>query len=305
MRMSRRPRPQHDPLVPDRGSLTLLTLALFVALLLAAVAATLVLGAARWQRGTAALHARLLANRRPIAPHVYDVAELEGLPAPVQRYFKAVLRNGQPIVALARFAHEGTFNMGARRPSWRPFTSTQLVITQRPGFDWEARIAMPAGLHARVHDAYVAGEGWLHAELQGVVTVADVRGTPAAASGELLRYLAEAMWYPTALLPSQGVRWTPIDDHAALATLVDGETSVALTFRFGIDGLIASMEAASRTRIVGRESRDLPWVGRAWNYQQRGGMRIPIEAEIAWQLPEGPYPYWRGRIVTFTCEPAR
>jgi hypothetical protein len=281
------------------------TLALFIALLLAAIAAALLIGALRWQRNTAALHGRLLANRRPIAPHSYDARELDGLPPPVQRYFRAVLRDGQPIVALARFAHEGTFNMGARRPSWRPFTSTQLVVTQRPGFDWEARIGMPAGLHARVHDSYVAGEGWMHAELQGVVTVADARGTAAMASGELLRYLAEAMWYPTALLPSQGVRWDAIDERAALATLVDGATSVSLTFRFGIDGLIASMEAAARTRTVGRESRELPWVGRAWNYQQRGGMRIPIEAEIAWQLPEGPYPYWRGRIVTFTCEPAR
>jgi hypothetical protein len=89
---------------------------------------------------------------------------------------------------------------------------------------------MAPGLNAFVHDAYVAGEGVLHAEFLGLVPLADLRGTPELAKGELLRYLAEAMWYPTALLPSQGVRWTPIDDNAARATLTDQSTTVSLDF---------------------------------------------------------------------------
>jgi hypothetical protein len=34
-----------------------------------------------------------------------------------------------------------------------------------------------------------------------------------------------------------------------------------------------------------------------WRYDVRDGMRIPLEAEVAWQRPEGPLPYWRGRIT--------
>jgi hypothetical protein len=63
------------------------------------------------------------------------------------------------------------------------------------------------GLPVRVHDAYVAGEGRLHATLLALITLADLRGTREMAEGELMRFLAEAPWYPTALLPSQGVRW--------------------------------------------------------------------------------------------------
>jgi hypothetical protein len=33
--------------------------------------------------------------------------------------------------------------------------------------------------------------------------------------GELSRYLAEAPWYPTALLPAAGIEWEPVDDSAA------------------------------------------------------------------------------------------
>ena len=73
------------------------------------------------------------------------------------------------------------------------------------------------------------GKG-LHVEVFGLVTVADVRGTPAAAQRELLRYFAEAAWYPTALLPSQGVCWEAIDDFTARATLTDGATPFRLSF---------------------------------------------------------------------------
>ena len=39
--------------------------------------------------------------------------ELEGLPAPVQRYFRAVLTDGQPIIARVTVELAGAFNMSA------------------------------------------------------------------------------------------------------------------------------------------------------------------------------------------------
>jgi hypothetical protein len=40
------------------------------------------------------------------------------------------------------------------------------------------------------------------------------------------------------------------------------------------------------------------WEGRWSNYELRDGMRIPIEGEVAWILPEGPKTYWRARITS-------
>lgn len=31
-------------------------------------------------------------------------------------------------------------------------------------------------------------------------------------------------------------------------------------------------------------------------------MRIPLAGEVAWLLPEGPQPYWKGRIVNAVYE---
>lgn len=262
-------------------------------------------GAHRWQDGTEELRSRLDAAREPVRPAVVDLRELEGLPAPVQRYFRAVLVDGQPMVAGARIRHTGTFDMGQEAASWKPFTSDQVVVTRRPGFDWDGRVAMMPGLPVHVHDAYVAGEGVLTARILGLLTVADLRGTGDVAEGELMRFLAEAAWYPTALLPSQGVRWEAVDDRSARATLTDGGNSITLLFTFGEEGLIETVGTQARGRTVGGEVVPTAWQGRFWNYGERGGMRIPVDGEVAWVLPEGPRPYWRGHTEEIGYELAR
>jgi hypothetical protein len=272
-----------------------------VAIVLAAAA---LYGTARWDAGTRELRARLEAARQPVRPARYDARELHGLPAPVQRYFRAALKEGQPMVAAVRMEHAGTFNMSETGEQWQPFTSTQHAVTRRPGFDWDGRIAMLPGLPVRVHDAYIAGEGLLHATLLGLFTLADLRGTREMAEGELMRFLAEAPWYPTALLPSQGVRWEGVDDASAKATLEDGENVVTLLFRFDEEGLITSVRAEARGRTVQGAIVPTPWEGRWWNYEVRDGMRVPLEGEVAWLLPGGAKPYWRGRIVRLIHEVA-
>ena len=195
-------------------------------------------GAYRWDTQTQQLRARLNAARAPVRPQTVDSRELEGLPAPVGRYFRTVLEDGQPMVSGVRVQHTGTFNMGeGSEDNWKPFTSDQVVVTRRPGFDWNGRVAMMPGLPVRVHDSYAAGEGVLHASLLGAFTVVDMRGTGDVAEGELIRFFAEAAWYPTALLPSQGVRWEAAGDRSAYATLKEGNHTI--TMLCGGSGLLA------------------------------------------------------------------
>jgi hypothetical protein len=275
-----------------------------------ALVATLLLGvwlygAYRWNTETQQLRARLDAARVSIRPQTVDFRELEGLPAPVQRYFHAVLEDEQSMVAGVHVQHTGTFNMGETTDQWKPFTSDQKVVTQRPGFDWNGRVSMMPGLPVRVHDAYVAGEGTQHASLLGLFTVVDMRATRDVNEGELMRFFAEAAWYPTALLPSQGVRWEAVDDHSAYATLEEGDISIIMFFTFNAEDLIDTVRAEARGRAVGGEVIPTPWRGRFWSYEERGGMRVPLDGEVAWLLPEGEKPYWWGHITEIRYQSAR
>ncbi|MCY7319352.1 MAG: hypothetical protein LH617_11625 [Ramlibacter sp.] len=270
--------------------------------LAAGVVAAAAYGSSRWTEGTRSLRAGLEAARLPPVTARYDAREIEALPAPVQRYFRGVLKDGQAIVSALSVEHTGTFNMSDKAQQWKPFTSTQRIITRRPGFDWDARIMMLPGAPVHIHDAYVAGVGTLRGAVFGLIPVVDIANTPELAQGELMRFLAEAAWYPTALLPSQGVRWEAIDDRSARATLSDETISVALTFNFHAAGPIDTVRSESRGRVVDGKTSAAPWQGRFWDHALRNGIRVPLHGEVAWILPEGVKPYWRGSITAIKYE---
>lgn len=258
-------------------------------------------GRRRWRGLTRDLHTRLESVRTPPRPAQFDPREHEGLPPVVQRYFRTVLSDGAPMISAASVEHSGSFNMGETVDQWKPFTSRQRVITCPPGFVWDGRIMLAPGLGVHVHDAYVAGEGILHPALFGVFSLADLHGGGELARGELMRFLAEAAWYPTALLPSQGVSWEAVDATTAKATVRDAGLAATLTFAFDEQGLIASVRAEARGRSVGGAMVLRPWEGRWSNYQWHGGMRVPMTGEVAWLLPAsegGRKPYWRGTMTS-------
>jgi hypothetical protein len=242
-------------------------------------------GSYRWNMSTQALLAKLEAARTPPTTVRYQKTQLEGLPMPVQRYFQTVLTEGQAIVTAVSISHQGSFNMSQDGEQWKPFTSQQRVITP-----------------VQVHDAYVAGEGLLHPAILGLLTLVKLHGSGDIAQGELMRFVAETPWYPTALLPSQGVRWEAVNDRSANVTMTDGILSITLLFRFNDQGLIESGFAQARGRTIGKAIEMTPWEGRWSNYADHSGMRVPMTGEVAWLTPQGRKPYWRGNVQSLTYE---
>ena len=275
---------------------------IIVGVLSAAALAVEAIGVWRWSNTTRTLIANLYNSAVAEKDFPYNELELTNLPAPVQRYFRAALKEGQPIIKSARFSHAGTFNMSEAKPSWKPFTSNQEVVVNRPGFVWDARVQMLPTIPVYVHDAYVAGEGALQASVLGLVDVANVRNTPEMAQGELLRFLAETPLYPTSLLPRHDVRWKEIDDKSAQIILTDKDLQVTMTFAFNQSGLIDTVWAAARGRVNGKTFEYMPWQGHFWNYAARDGMMVPLEAEVAWLPPEGPKPYYLSKLTSISFE---
>lgn len=254
------------------------------------------LGSRVWRSRTEELGGELAATTTQTVRTRFRRSQIHETPQPVRRYLSKVLTEGQYMVISVRIVHRGTFNMGTNNPRWRPFYSTQDVVTSRPGFLWNARIRTAPGMPARVHDAYVNGRAVLTARLFGLFTVMESPDSPELAQGELMRFLAEAPWYPTALVPGSGVSWEPIDDDSAQMSLTDGKVGVSVEVRFNSDGLIDSVYSHGRYRDTDGTQTKVPWEGRFWNYEDRDGMLVPIDGEVAWLLPEGRLPYWRGHI---------
>jgi hypothetical protein len=284
--------------------------------LVVAGAIGLLVGGVLWNRRTARMVERLGTGTPTAAPvsasaspsssvATFSPAQLEGLPTPVARYFLFALQPGQPLVRAARVEHAGTF---ATEPDqWEPFTSVQHFRVRPPAFVWDAAIRMgriPPMLGVRVRDSYLDGEGAMYGAVAALVPVADQQGTPEIASGSLARFLAESVWFPTALLPGRagaGVTWSPVDDSTAKATLVDGARSVSADFHFSRRGEIVRV-SGERFRDVAGKGVMTPWTARLREYSRRNGMMVPAFGEVAWLTAEGRRPYWRGNIARVAYE---
>jgi len=229
----------------------------------------------------------------------FDPSRLAGLPAPVARYLTFALSPGQRLIARAHIRSSGTF--AAKPNAWARFTADQEVRTAPPEFVWNARIAMLPLVPVHVRDRYVGGEGSMRAAVAGIVPMVNQHGTPELAAASLQRFLAEAVWYPTVLLPGNGLSWSAIDDRNARVTLTDGPTTVSLDVTFGAAGEIETI-SAMRYRDVKGTPILTPWVGHHRDYTRLSSMMIPTSGDVAWVPPTGPEPYWRGRLVAATFE---
>ncbi|WP_363465123.1 DUF6544 family protein [Halogeometricum borinquense] len=258
------------------------------------VAAAVSLRRVRYDQTTKKRIEDLLSAAKPTSKLTYQREDVEHLPEPVKRYFEAVLEDGQPRVRAARLSQRGEFRFGGRSGSWKPLRATQYYTVDPPGFVWDADIEVLPFVSVRVVDAYERGRGSLRAMLLSAFSVANALPGEAMNEGELLRYLAEAVWFPTALLPGEHVEWEPIDEYAARATIEDRGNTASLVFHFDDEGLVRRVSAAERYR---QEDDSLErWTGYFSEYEWHDGIRIPTEASVEWTLPSGDMPYWRASI---------
>ena len=246
-------------------------------------------GAARRLRADAQ---RLLAAAAAGSARVYHETQLAGLPAPVQRYFRRVLREGQPYLRGLRLRHTGQFKTDLKK-DWMAIEGEQYISADPPGFIWQGTTRWFVA-----RDAYEAGRGSLAVRLLGAVPVVNGHGSHYD-QGELLRWLAESTWLPTALLPGAGIAWAAVDEHSARLTFTQDGQSISCLVRFNEQGEIAECEAL---RYLD-ETTQQPWVCRYAQYRRWHGVLIPTVGEAAWVIDGQEQSYARFEVREMEYEP--
>ena len=238
---------------------------------------------------------------QPVVGRV-DFQSLSELPPPVARYFRHVLTDGQAFIRTARMQQSGELRSSTSQEKWSSFTAQQLIVPAATGFVWNAKVRMPFATHVRVVDSYIDGTGSGRVSLLSAFAIAADAANLQLNSGALHRYLAEAVWYPSALLPQSGIVWTALDDQSALATLSDSGTTVSLEFRFNKIGEVTGIYSPGRYGRFDGEYRQVPWEGHFSDYQQQAGMRIPHNGEVGWYIDGALQLVWKGELSDIVYE---
>lgn len=272
-------------------------LAITLALLAGAVAIALASGRRGQRRHAEALERALSQGIERTGRPTVDLDALDTLPPPVARYFRHVLQPGQGMIHSATIRQDGVLRTSVGSDSWARFTARMVAVPAATGFIWSARVALPAACHVQVLDSYIAGIGAGRVDLLSAWTLASDAGSAELNAGALHRYLAEAVWFPTALLPQAGVQWTPIDETSARASVSHGGTTVALEFRFNEDDEVDRIYTPGRYGRFQEGYRQVPWEGHFRDYRERAGMRVPEQGEVGWHLDGGFRLVWQGRVL--------
>jgi hypothetical protein len=267
-----------------------------LALVIGAAVAAALAGAFSWKRATQAEVATL--SPPAAAPEAFDPTQLDGLPAPVARYLRKAITNGHPIVRSAIAIQEAQFFING---AWHALHATQHFSTSPPGFVWDARIEMAPLMPAYVRDEYVNGRAKMQASMYGIYPLANQLDKPQLNAGALQRFLGEAVWFPTALLPSSTLTWTARDDRSATVTLTDGAAAVALLFAFN-DADMPVVISGDRYKEDDGQYAVQKWQIMCDEAVIHDGLTMPAHCEVAWIINGTRQPYWRGRITSINYQ---
>lgn len=181
------------------------------------------------------------------------------------------------------------------KPGGRPlrFEAVEELAADAVAFAWRARFPILGPLSMRVTDSYQPPDGLLEVRVLGL-PVRRSRG-PQLAQGEALRYLAEIPWVPQATRLNRELQWREIDDSTAeVSTEVAGDR-VAVEFSFEHGEIVRAEAERPRLEAGGAVTR---WFGEFGDYASFAGIRMPTRGEVSWDLPEGPFTYWRGTVTS-------
>ena len=226
-----------------------------------------------------------------------DFETLKGLPMPVQKYFKNVLTDGQFFIKTSWLEQKGKLKTSPKSADWSVFKASQIISQDTVSFLWDAKIYIAPLFYVRVRDSLIEGFGAGNVYLMSVLPIGSDEDKLELNSGALYRYLAEAVWHPTALLPQSGVIWEPVDDKKAIANFKKFNISISLEFTFNNHGEIIGIYTKDRYGKFGDKYIKYPWEGRFSDYKEFDGMKIPTKGEVGWHLPDGWWLFWKGHII--------
>lgn len=227
-------------------------------------------------------------------------ADLQRLPAPVQRYLRFAGVVGFPRIRTAYTRQTGTLLIDPDRES-APFQADEFFAVFPAGYLWHARIDATGWYGIDARDGYFAGHAETTAKVESVYTVLNETGPEVSKRG-LVRFLSSMVFFPTALVGE--VRWEALDESSARVFFEDDGVEVSAVCTFAPHGPLVSF-LAERLRRVDDRYEQTRWSVFFDKYDACHGLRVPREASVHWHVDDELVEYAQVHFedICFNIEP--
>jgi hypothetical protein len=172
--------------------------------------------------------------------------------------------------------------------------ATEDFAVDRVAFSWRARFPIVGPLAMTVVDGFANGAGQLRVSLFGIPL--QTQKGPETNVGEAMRYLAELAWAPQAIAANRELEFREVGERTIDVQCGVAQTKAAVRWEFNSVGDLVRATGV-RPFPVGKTFERKRWGGDFGEYEDIAGTRVPSFGEAWWELPEGRFVYWRGRIT--------
>jgi hypothetical protein len=215
---------------------------------------------------------------RPFPPHEARTPSLNtvplptDLPAPVERFYRAVYGEQVPVIETVVLTGRATI-----RPVMNIPLPARFIFVHNAGRDYRHYIeATWFGLAImKVNEGYVDAASFFEAPM------GTIHDDPAQNQAANLALWAEGAWFPAIMVTDPRVRWAPVDEETALLYVPFEEEEETFVVRFDPEtGLMASLEAM-RYRETGTAAKIL-WITRIEKGPNIPGTNIGAAGSAIW-----------------------
>lgn len=204
--------------------------------------------------------------------------ELKGLPTIVQKYFRLNIERGvyKPKTLRVQFASEIKMNPNS---DWKILEAEQYFLTRQPGYVWNGSIQTNEFIRMRVIDSFINGNAKITFKLLSAINMGEHIGKELNHSA-LARYLMDAVYFPTMLLPSEYIEWNAISSSSAIVKLTFNDISVSAVCSFNTLGEIIKIETEDRYKATKTGIIKTKFISHHSHYRTFGGLSVPTKTEI-------------------------
>lgn len=220
-------------------------------------------------------------------------ADIEVLPQNVQRWLKYAQIIGKEKVTSVRLKQKATMRLEIDK-RWMPVQAEQYFTTEEPSFIWKANIKMAPLFHIVGRDIYTEGKGNMLIKFLSLFNVANSKGKKIN-QGTLLRYLAEMVWFPTAVV-NNFITWEEIDTEHAKATMTYKEVIASGVLTFNDKGEVINFEAERYGEFDNKFRLEL-WSISLYAYKKFDGIKVPTKGDVTWKLKTGNFNWFNFEVT--------
>lgn len=237
---------------------------------------------------------KLIQMAKDQAEEKFNYFEIDSLPPPVQNYFRFAMDERVSKPRFARLKQSGKFktNLNAE---FKDLTAEQYAISNQPGFIWSGDITFAKLIWVRGIDSYFNNEGSLLIKFMSGITISKESGKDIS-QAQVVRWLLEGVWYPSALLPSENLKWSDVDSTSAKIHFKENDIEINVHVFFNEDGSIAKMKT-QRYMTTTAGPKLTGYTGYFSDYRDVNGIRIPTHGEVEWNMEDQDFLYGKFDIV--------